>query len=215
MAAAIGIAGVVAVFVGVLSIAAGFPRAVTSVGPDDIAIVLRSGADNEMTSGLSRRKRGSSPMLPAWRAMPTPARFGGAVRDHQSAQAFHGHGRERALSRRRTGALAVRGDIQIVEGRPFERGQKRGHRRGRRGAGIRRSGRGRDASARPEPMAGGGRFHRRRRRGGIGDVDRHQPCLQSAYHRGDTFQSVYAKLETPRQFQASSRTRSPPIRSSR
>src|SRR4030095_10085369 len=54
IAAIFGIAGVVAVFVGVLSIAQGFRRAVTSTGRDDIAIVLREGAANEMSSGLGR-----------------------------------------------------------------------------------------------------------------------------------------------------------------
>src|SRR6185436_15625226 len=54
IAAAVGIAGVVAVFVGVLSIAEGFRAAMTISGPDDVAIVLRTSADNEMTSGLSR-----------------------------------------------------------------------------------------------------------------------------------------------------------------
>src|SRR5437867_7606439 len=54
LAAIFGIAGVVAVFVGVLSIAQGFRHAVTANGRDDIAIVLRDGANNEMSSGLSR-----------------------------------------------------------------------------------------------------------------------------------------------------------------
>src|SRR5438552_10275737 len=54
LAAAVGIAGVVAVLVGVLSIAEGFRAAMTVTGADDIAIVLRSSADTEMTSGLSR-----------------------------------------------------------------------------------------------------------------------------------------------------------------
>ncbi|PYK30041.1 MAG: ABC transporter permease, partial [Verrucomicrobia bacterium] len=52
--AAVGIAGVVAVLVGVLSIAEGFRAAMTIKGADDVVIVLRSSADNEMTSGLSR-----------------------------------------------------------------------------------------------------------------------------------------------------------------
>src|SRR5258708_38076919 len=54
LAAASGIAGVVAVFVGGLSIAQGFRHAVTQTGRDDIAIVLRDGANNEMSSGLGR-----------------------------------------------------------------------------------------------------------------------------------------------------------------
>src|SRR4051812_30801124 len=52
--AAVGIAGVVTVFVGVLSIAAGFRAAMTVSGADDVAIVLRSSADSEMTSILRR-----------------------------------------------------------------------------------------------------------------------------------------------------------------
>lgn len=55
-ATVIGIAGVVAVLVGVLSIAAGFRRAMTASGSADAAIVLRSGADSEMVSGLGREE---------------------------------------------------------------------------------------------------------------------------------------------------------------
>ena len=43
-----------AVLVGVLSIAAGFRQAMTVSGSPDTAIVLRSGADSEMVSGLAR-----------------------------------------------------------------------------------------------------------------------------------------------------------------
>src|SRR5664279_4511291 len=50
----IGIAGVVAVLVGVLSIAAGFKQAMAVSGAPDGAIVLRSGADSEMVSGFGR-----------------------------------------------------------------------------------------------------------------------------------------------------------------
>jgi len=53
-ATVIGIAGVVTVLVGVLSIAAGFRQAMTVSASPDSAIVLRSGADSEMVSGLSR-----------------------------------------------------------------------------------------------------------------------------------------------------------------
>ena len=51
--AIVGIAGVVVVFVSVLSIAAGFQAAMQGTGSPDRALVLRSGADSEMTSGLS------------------------------------------------------------------------------------------------------------------------------------------------------------------
>ena len=71
IAAAFGIAGVVIVFVGILSIAQGFRRAVTSTGRDDIAIVLRDGANNEMSSGLSRDDARVIKMLPGWRGRTT------------------------------------------------------------------------------------------------------------------------------------------------
>ncbi len=51
--AVIGIAGVVIVFTAVLSIAEGFRAAMTDAGDPLRVIVLRSGSDTEMTSGLS------------------------------------------------------------------------------------------------------------------------------------------------------------------
>ena len=50
--AVIGIAGVVVVFLGVLSIAEGFKTAMASVGDPRTVIVMRAGSDTEMTSGL-------------------------------------------------------------------------------------------------------------------------------------------------------------------
>src|SRR6266571_3191646 len=54
LAALMGIAGVVGVLVGVLSMAVGFNQAMTASGSPDSVIVLRSGANNEMVSGLAR-----------------------------------------------------------------------------------------------------------------------------------------------------------------
>jgi len=51
--AMIGIAGVVVVFLGVLSIAEGFRAAMASVGDPQTVMVMRAGSDTEMTSGLS------------------------------------------------------------------------------------------------------------------------------------------------------------------
>jgi putative ABC transport system permease protein len=53
-AAIAGIAGVVAVLVGLLSIAQGFRRTMTIAGSPDTVFVLRTGADSEMASILSR-----------------------------------------------------------------------------------------------------------------------------------------------------------------
>src|SRR5262245_13952448 len=51
--AIIGIAGVVIVLVSVLSIAQGFAAAMELSGSESRALIMRSGADSEMTSGLS------------------------------------------------------------------------------------------------------------------------------------------------------------------
>jgi putative ABC transport system permease protein len=51
--AIVGIAGVVVVLVSVLSIAQGFTAAMRDSGSPSRALVMRSGADSEMTSGLS------------------------------------------------------------------------------------------------------------------------------------------------------------------
>jgi putative ABC transport system permease protein len=53
LAAVVGIGGVVAVLVGVLSIAQGFRGVMTSTGDPSTALVLRSGADTEMTSSFA------------------------------------------------------------------------------------------------------------------------------------------------------------------
>jgi putative ABC transport system permease protein len=54
LVALFGVAGVVTVVVGVLSINEGFRAVLTRAGADDVAIVLRGGATDEMTSGFSQ-----------------------------------------------------------------------------------------------------------------------------------------------------------------
>ena len=54
--AVIGIAGVVIVFIAVLSIGEGFRAAMTGAGSPDRAIVMRNGADSEMTSNVDGRE---------------------------------------------------------------------------------------------------------------------------------------------------------------
>jgi putative ABC transport system permease protein len=75
--AIIGIAGVVVVFVSVLSIAAGFAAAMQGSGSPTRALVMRTGADTELTSGLEGpdvdvikqapgiRREGSGPLASA------------------------------------------------------------------------------------------------------------------------------------------------------
>ena len=51
---ALGIALVVAVFIGMLALANGFAAALARTGSDQNVLVLRKGADTEMSSGIDR-----------------------------------------------------------------------------------------------------------------------------------------------------------------
>ena len=72
---ALGIALVVAVFIGMLALANGFPAALITTGSEQNVLVLRQGADSELSSGLDRRRdRASSAPRPTSRAGPTAGR---------------------------------------------------------------------------------------------------------------------------------------------
>jgi putative ABC transport system permease protein len=72
--AVVGIAGVVVVLVAVLSIGEGFKAAMVNAGHTDRAIVMRHGADSEMSSGLSGQETDLIRQAPGiQRNGPTPA----------------------------------------------------------------------------------------------------------------------------------------------
>lgn len=54
LATALGLALVVAVFIAMMALAEGFQSALTTTGSPDNALILRKGADGEMSSGISR-----------------------------------------------------------------------------------------------------------------------------------------------------------------
>jgi putative ABC transport system permease protein len=199
IASAVGIAGVVAVFVGVLSIAAGFRKAMTASGADDIAIVLRSGADSEMTSGLSRddvRVIGDDPRVAR---TPTNGPLASAElfviidlpkRSTGTPANVPLRGVERA-------AGSVRGNVQLVEGRYFTAGRNEvivGVGAARAFAGLEIGKKIRIGQNEWEVVgvfsAGGGVAE--------SEIWTDAAVLQPAYHRGDTFQSLYAKLTSTR-----------------
>ena len=85
--AIVGIAGVVIVLVSVLSIAAGFNAAMRQSGSPQRALVMRSGADSEMTSGLGGPEVDIIKQAPGIRREgQTRAGLGGALRDHRPAE---------------------------------------------------------------------------------------------------------------------------------
>jgi putative ABC transport system permease protein len=121
--AIIGIAGVVVVLVSVLSIAAGFTAAMQGSGSDARALVMRTGADSEMTSGIGGVEADIIKQAPGLR------------RDGQVAVASAELYVIIDLPKRSTGtaanvpmrgveqtAFAVRDEVSIIEGRMFEFG---------------------------------------------------------------------------------------------
>lgn len=199
-AAIFGIAGVVAVLVGVLSIAQGFRYAMQSAGSDDMAIVLRSGATGEMMSGLSREET----VIIA----DTEGLARNAAGPLTSAELFviidlpmRGTGTPANVPLRGIGeaALDVRGRIEIVEGRMFEWGRNEII----IGTGAAREFEGLEVGS-SLPVAGEqwsivGMFNAG---GGIAESEiwTDARLLQSAYRRGDSFQAVYARLASPAAF---------------
>jgi len=192
----VGIAGVVLVFVGVLSIAAGFRRAMSNSGAPDTVIVLRSGADSEMVSGFGR---------PETRLI---ADAPGLARNAQGPLASAELFVIINLPKRSTGtdanvplrgvegpATSVRENLQIVEGRMFEWGKNEvvvGVGAAREFAGLEVGGTVKVGRA-TWPVVG--MFSAN---GGISESEvwTDAKVLQAAYNRGDSFQSVHARLES-------------------
>jgi putative ABC transport system permease protein len=201
LAAAVGIAGVVAVLVGVLSIAEGFRAAMRVTGPDDVAIVLRSGADSEMTSGLSREEvRLISDAAGVARTAEGPLSSAELFVMINLPKRSTGMDANVPLRGVEKAALAVRGDVRFIEGRKFEPGRNEVI----VGAGAARAFAGLDVGRKIRVglnewevvgvfTGGGGAAE--------SEVWTDAAVLQPAYNRGDSFQSVYAKLTSPQAFQ--------------
>lgn len=201
LAAVIGIAGVVAVLVGVLSIAAGFRKTMEASGAPDAAIVLRSGADSEMVSGFLRedtRVIGDAPGLARGARGPlaSPELFVIINLPKRST----GTDANVPLRGVESQAFAVRDQFKIVQGRVFEPGKDEvivGTGAAGQFAGL-EVGNKIKVGRYEWPVvgifsAGGGTAE--------SEIWTDASVLQGAYHRGDSFQSVYAKLSSPSAFQ--------------
>jgi len=200
VAAAVGIAGVVTVLVGVLSIAEGFKRAMTVSGAQDVALVLRSGSDSEMTSGLTRddtRTIADAPGLArnAEGPLASPELFV-IINLPKRSTGTDANIPLRGVS---PAAYAVRGNVKIVEGRTFTAGRNEvvvGAGAARQFAGLDL---GKTFRVGQNEWAIVGIFTAD---GGVAESEiwADAAVLQPAYHRGDTYQAVYAKLNTPDAF---------------
>jgi len=199
-ATVVGVAGVVMVFVGVLSMAVGFRKTMVSSGPDDGFIVLRGGATGEMSSGLA---------LEETRIISdAPGILRGSGGPLASSEIFVILG----LPKRDTGtdvnaplrgvgpeAFAVRGNVEIVEGRTFEPGRNevivgRIAQREYEGTEVGTTARWGQADWTIVGIftAGGGVEE--------GEIWADAKVVQPAYRRGNSFSVVHGRLASPESF---------------
>jgi len=199
--AVFGIAGVVAVMVGVLSIAQGVVRTMTQSSSPDSVIVLRSGATSEMVSGLSGdsvtviedapglAREGDDPLASAelFVIVDLPLRSTGTAAN-VPLRGVH------------EAAFEVRDGFRIIEGRIFEPGLNEVI----AGVGAQAEFAGLEVGS---PISVGseswpvvGIFEAG---GGISESElwADAAVLQQAYRRGNSYQTVFARLEGPDRFQ--------------
>ena len=201
-ATVVGIAGVVAVLVGVLSIAAGFHRAMTVSAAPDGAIVLRSGADSEMVSGFGRSEtRVISDAPGIARANGDPLASSELYVIIDLPKRSTGTDANVPLRGVEPAALKVRDNLNIVQGRMFDWGKDEvivGRGAAQEFAGL-------DVGSTIQvgryqwPVVG--MFSAD---GGVAESEiwTDAKVLQAAYNRGDSFQSVSVRLNSPGAFQA-------------
>jgi putative ABC transport system permease protein len=203
MATAFGIAGVVAVLVGVLSIAYGFRAAMTAAGQPDCAVVMRTGSDNEMTSNLTieegkvvsdsthlaRNENGAVASAELYVILNLPKRSTGTDAN-VPLRGIHQQ------------AYAARKDLKIIAGRKFEPGRNEvivGRAAANEFSHCELGGK--------IPVGGQqmwtvvGIFSSN---GGVAESEiwADAPLVQQTYHRGSTFQSIYCKLKSASEYQA-------------
>ena len=199
--AIVGIAGVVVVFVSVLSIASGFTAAMRGSGSPSRAIVMRSGADSEMTSGLG------GPEVDVIKQAPGTRRTEQSVL--ASAELFviidipkksTNTGANVPLRGVEPTALKVRDEVSIVEGRMFEFGTTEivvG-----RGASAQFAGLtvGTDVKSGQNTWKVVGVFEAD---GGVAETEIWVDArvLQGAYRRGNSYQTVLARLDSSDSFE--------------
>lgn len=123
-ATVLGVAGVVMVFVAVLSIAAGFGQTLQSTGRSDVAMVLRSGADDEMSSFVTQahtRIIADAPGIAEGAGGPQASGEIFAIVDLPKKST--GTDANVPLRGVEPAAFGLRGGVRLVEGRAFDWGR--------------------------------------------------------------------------------------------
>ena len=200
LVAIVGIAGVVIVFVAVLSIGEGFRAAMTVAGSPSRALVMRSGADSEMVSGISGAEADVIRQAP------------GVLRDGNVPIVSAGLYVLVDLNKRSTGtaanvplrgiepaALEVHDEVKIVEGRMFRFGTNEaivGRAAGRQFAGVDL---GSSFKSGELTLTIVGVFTAD---GSVAETEiwADTRLLQGVYRRGNSYQSIVARLDSPASF---------------
>jgi putative ABC transport system permease protein len=199
LTAAVGVAGVVAVMVAVLSIAEGFKATLARTGSSDNALVMRTGADSEMSSALTldqTRIIGDAPGIHRTADGPIVSAEMYVIVDVP----MRSTGTEANVPLRgvQPAAFELREQVRVVEGRRFEPGRNEiiaGVGASRQFAGVDLGGKlrfGEDEWTVVGLFEAGGSLSESEL---WCDVN----VLQPAYRR-TAFQSVYAKLGSPGAF---------------
>jgi putative ABC transport system permease protein len=196
-----GIAGVVAVMVGVLSIAQGILRTMEQSAAPENVVVLRSGSNSEMMSillgddvryiaeapGVARDENGALASPELYVIIDRPKKSSGTDANVPL----------RGVTRQ---AMAVHGDFRLVEGRMFGWGLNEvvvgvGARREFEGLEV-----GESIEVKGEQWPVVGVFEAN---GGVAEAEIwvDSAVLQPAYQRGNSYQAVYARLVSPDAFQ--------------
>jgi len=198
--AIVGIAGVVIVFVAVLSIGEGFRAAMTAAGSPSRVLVMRSGADSEMTSGLG----GADTDV----IKQAPGLLRDANRPIASAELFV----IVDLNKRSTGTPAnvplrgiepaaqqVRDEVKLVEGRMFQFGTNE--------AVVGRAAKGQFSGVELGSELKSGELTLKivgtfAADGSVAETEIwcDSRLLQGVYRRGNSYQSVLARLDSPASF---------------
>jgi putative ABC transport system permease protein len=122
--AIVGVLAVVLVFAAVLSMARGFELTMLATGSDDVAVVLRSGATAELTSGLSNEQVliiGNAPGVLKDGDRPVASAELFVVVD--IVKRANNKGANVPFRGIQDGAFAVRDNARLVDGRMFETGK--------------------------------------------------------------------------------------------
>jgi putative ABC transport system permease protein len=201
LATVFGVAGVVAVFVGVLSIGEGFRAAMRPAGAEDMAMVMRTGNDSEMMSGLSRETTEIIKQAPgvarAWAGPVASAELFVVIDLPKRSTGTDANVPLRGVQ---PTALDVRGNgVKIVEGRMLEPGTNQvivGRAASREFTGLDLGAVNRWGKSTWKVVGifdAGGTVAET-------EIWADVAVLQPAYNRGSFFQSVRARLDSPASF---------------